>query len=307
MGLEEAGRIARVAERVRRRSRVPLKLLLPTAAALGAGAAVAVGSIPGSDGTITGCYNVWPSDSPAAQGAEYPNGMLRVIDPTATAPTGYTDTFSDYPVNACGPNEKQITWNQQGPTGPTGATGPRGPAGGDGASGSITGETTFDVESGRGSRVLLKLDGVSGSAANKGQTGDIALKQFAFGAERAVVGATSGAGAGAGKANVQTFEFVKQVDRTSPTLFRDEVNGTVISKAEIGVFHAGNKGALTEVATYDLSRLVIKNITHKGSTETVLGVFQSVSSTVGSGQNKVSTGWNQVSNSGWNLTQAKTP
>lgn len=297
MGLEEAGRIARVAERVRRRSRVPLKLLLPTAAALGAGAAVAVGSIPGSDGTITGCYY---TDTHA--GSTIPYGTLRVIDPTATNPPGF-----DWAVNACVANEATITWNQQGPTGPTGATGPRGPAGGDGASGSITGETTFDVESGRGSRVLLKLDGVSGSAANKGQTGDIALKQFAFGAERAVVGATSGAGAGAGKANVQTFEFVKQVDRTSPTLFRDEVNGTVISKAEIGVFHAGNKGALTEVATYDLSRLVIKNITHKGSTETVLGVFQSVSSTVGSGQNKVSTGWNQVSNSGWNLTQAKTP
>ncbi len=56
MGVEEAGRIARAAERMRRSSRVPLKLLLPTAAALGAGAAVAVGSIPGSGGTITGCY-----------------------------------------------------------------------------------------------------------------------------------------------------------------------------------------------------------------------------------------------------------
>ena len=106
---------------------------------------------------------------------------------------------------------------------------------------------------------------------------------------------------------MQTFEFVKHIDNTSPTLFRDEVNGTVISKAEVGVFHTGNKGALTEVATYNLSHLVIKNITHKGSTETVLGVFQSVSSTVGSGQNKVSTGWNQINNSGWDLTQTKTP
>ncbi len=112
---------------------------------------------------------------------------------------------------------------------------------------------------------------------------------------------------GAGKLSVQTFEFVKPIDKASDTLFRDEVNGTVISKANIGVFHTGNKGALTEVASYNLSHLVIKNITHKGSTETVLGVFQSVSSTLGSGQNKVSTGWNQVSNSGWNLTQNKAP
>jgi type VI protein secretion system component Hcp len=300
MGLEEAGRIARAAERVRRRSRAPLKLLLPTAAALGAGAAVAVGSIPGSDGTITGCYNVWTS------GADFANGTLRVIDPTATAPTGYTDAFPDNPVNACGPNEKQVTWNQQGPTGPAGPTGPQGPAGGAGASGSIIGETTFDVESGRGSRVLLKLSGVSGGVTSKGQAGDVALDKFAFGAEGTVASASSGTGMGAGKLNVQTFEFVKQIDKTSPALFRDETNGTVISKAEVDIFHAGNKGALTEVATYNLSHLVIKNITQKGSTETVLGVFSAVSSTVGTGQNKVDTGWNQVSNTGWDLAQGKT-
>lgn len=297
MGAEEAGRIARAAERVRRRSRVPVKLLLPTAAALGAGAAVAVGSIPGSGGTITACYATDTSATPSA-----PYGALRVIDPTLP------DTGADYPVNACAVNETTITWNQQGPTGPTGAagaTGPRGPAGGTGAAGSIIGETTFDVESGGGSRVLLKLDGVSGSVDAKAQTGDIALDKFAFGAEGTV--ASGSTGAGAGKLNVQTFEFVKQIDKTSGTLFNDEVNGKVISKAEVGVFHATNKGALTEVATYNLSHLVIKNITHKGSTETVLGVFQSVSSSLGSGQNKVSTGWNQVSNNGWDLTSTKTP
>lgn len=301
MSVEEAGRIARAAERVRRKSRMPVKLLLPTAAALGAGAAVAVGSIPGSGGTITGCY---ANDTSSI--ASEPYGTLRVIDPTATNPPGV-----DYPINACAVNETTITWNQQGPTGPTGPTGPigatgaTGPAGGTGASGSITGETTFEVESGGGSRVLLKLDGVGGSVAAKGQTGDIGLEKFAFGAEGVV--ATGSTGAGAGKVNVQTFEFVKQIDNASATLFRDEVSGKVISKAEVGVFHTASKGALTEVASYDLSHLVIKNITHKGSTETVLGVFQSVSSTLGSGQNKVSTGWNQVSNTGWDLTQTKTP
>jgi type VI protein secretion system component Hcp len=300
MGVEEAGRIARVAERLRRRSRVPLKLLVPTAAALGVGAAVAVGSIPGSDGTITGCYAT--DGSPTTT---IPYGTLRVIDPTAP------DTGADWPVNRCAVNEATITWNQQGPTGPTGApgapgaTGPRGPAGGTGASGSIVGETTFDVESGHGSRVLLKLDGVSGSVDTKGQTGDIGLDKFAFGAEGTVASGTTGAGAG--KVNVQTFEFVKQIDKASPTLFRDEVSGKVISKAEVDVFPAATKGTVSQLASYDLSHLVIKNITHKGSTETVLGVFQSVSSTLGSGQNKVSTGWNQVSNSGWDLTSTKTP
>jgi type VI protein secretion system component Hcp len=297
MGVEEAGRIARAAERLRRRSRVPLKLMLPTAAALGAGAAVAVGSIPGSDGTITGCYAT--DTSPYAS---EPYGALRVIDPAATNPAG-----GDYPINSCAVNETTITWNQQGPTGPAGPTGPQGPSGGDGADGSIIGETTFDVESGHGSRVLLKLDGVSGSVATKGLTGDISLQKFAFGAEGTVANAGSGTGMGAGKVNVQTFEFVKPIDKASDTLFRDEVNGTVISKAEVEVLPAASKVTASPLATYNLSHLVIKNITHKGSTETVLGVFQSISSTLGSGQNKVSTGWNQVSNTGWDLTQTKTP
>ena len=49
MGLDERNRIGRAAERARRRSRASLKVLLPTAAALGAGAAVAIGQIHGSD------------------------------------------------------------------------------------------------------------------------------------------------------------------------------------------------------------------------------------------------------------------
>jgi type VI protein secretion system component Hcp len=121
-------------------------------------------------------------------------------------------------------------------------------------------------------RTAAQLDGVSGSIDAKGQTGDIGLEKFAFGAEGTVASATTGAGAG--KVNVQTFEFVKQIDKASPTLLRDEVSGTVISKAQVGVFHAASKGALSEVASYELSHLVIKNITHKGATENMLGVCQ---------------------------------
>jgi hypothetical protein len=46
MSREEANRIVRAAERVRRMRHVGLKLALPTAAALGAGAAFAIGAIP---------------------------------------------------------------------------------------------------------------------------------------------------------------------------------------------------------------------------------------------------------------------
>ena len=55
MSAEEASRIARAVQRMKHSKRA-VQIALPTAAALGAGAAVAVGSIPGNDGTITGCY-----------------------------------------------------------------------------------------------------------------------------------------------------------------------------------------------------------------------------------------------------------
>src|SRR6266566_5205126 len=72
----------------------------------------AFASIPGPDGTITGCYK--PSD-----------GKLFIIDSTATCPSGTTT----------------LTWNQTGPQGPagpqgqTGATGPQGSTGATGATG----------------------------------------------------------------------------------------------------------------------------------------------------------------------------
>ena len=85
MSAEEASRIARAVQRMKHSKRA-VQIALPTAAALGAGAAIAAGAIPGSDGTITGCYNsktengvpqdIFIDDQPEAPGA------LRVIDPS---------------------------------------------------------------------------------------------------------------------------------------------------------------------------------------------------------------------------------
>ena len=69
---------------------------------------VAYATIPGSNGTINGCY-------------EKRTGALRVIDADAGA--------------KCTSFETPISWNQQGPKGPSGPAGPGGPAGADGAPG----------------------------------------------------------------------------------------------------------------------------------------------------------------------------
>ena len=74
-----------------------------TGAALLAGGAMAVGAIPTSNGTITGCYSKQ-------------TGSLRIVD------SG----------KKCGKKETRLTWNQKGVKGAdgiAGATGPMGPAG----------------------------------------------------------------------------------------------------------------------------------------------------------------------------------
>jgi type VI secretion system secreted protein Hcp len=304
MSSEEANRIAKAAASVRRRSRASLKVMLPTAAALGAGAAVAIGAIPGSDGVITGCYQTVPQ----ANDGNYPYGTLRVIDPNAPR-TDSTGAPTPTEVYQCSGQEGTITWNQQGPPGQQGTPGSQGAPGSKGANGapgengSILGNTTFSIQAAGKTHLFLKLDGISGESTAKDHKDSIGLSTFAAGAETPVIKPT-GSGAGAGKVQVQTFEFIKSVDKTSPTLFRDLSNGHVFKTAVIDVVSGGSKKSI-EVGTYKLADVVIKNVADKGKTEQVTGVFKSLESTIGSGQAKVNTGWNKVSNSGWDLTASK--
>lgn len=63
---------------------------------------LALASIPAANRVITGCY-------------DSKSGALRIIDAEAG--------------QSCGSKEKQITWNQTGPTGPQGLPGPQGTPG----------------------------------------------------------------------------------------------------------------------------------------------------------------------------------
>ena len=190
--------------------------------------------------------------------------------------------------------------------GATGAPGAKGDTGAPGLDGAILGDTTFSIQSGGHTQLFLKLDGVTGGSTAKEAKDAIGLKLFAAGAEKPVsnIGSAS-TGAGAGKVQVQTFEFIKSIDKTSPGLFRDLSTGHVFKDAAVDVFSTSAKQA-TEVGAYKLTDVVIKNIAQSGDTERVTGVFKSLESTIGSGNHKVTTGWNKVQNAGWDLTTQKT-
>lgn len=121
--------------------------LAAIAASLGLGTAFAVASIPDSNGTIHACYTTTGGTL----------GALRLIEPGGATLPG-----------SCSASERQIDFNQ---TGPTGARGPTGPAGTDGPTGppgpsrGPTGPTGPAGQAGIGSK------GDPGPAGAEGPTG----------------------------------------------------------------------------------------------------------------------------------------
>lgn len=271
MSAEEASRIAQAVQRMKRSKRA-FQIALPTAAALGAGAAIAAGAIPGSDGTITGCYaskteNGVSQDVLVNDALEAP-GTLRVIDPslphTITSALGAAPTPNLAAV--CVPEEEtEITWNQKGPTGPQGATGspgatgPQGPAGTGGAPGSpgapLIGGTTFGLN-GSGN-TFLKLDGIEGESTTKDHKGEIAVSGFTISAQGSAP--ATGSGAGAGKVSIQSFTITKTLDKSSPALFQVVATGKHIKDAVLS-FSRKLSGKEQTYLKFDFQNVLISSV-----------------------------------------------
>jgi type VI secretion system secreted protein Hcp len=249
MSQHEANEIARETQRMWR-SRRTLKFALPTAAALGAGAAIAVAAIPGSDGVITGCYaSPNPSAGPngannvTINGVTEPPGALRVIDPsqpkTIPLPTGGS---VPNPAAACdAKEEQQIHWNQSGPQGPQGTVGTPGAPGAQGvpgARGELLPAVQFGFDNSAGG-MFLKIRGVQGESQDHKHKGDIEISSFSFGASNGGAQAHGGGG-GAGKVSFSSFTITKHLDKSSPLLQKAAIGGAHYK--EVDVFFARKAG-----------------------------------------------------------------
>ena len=225
-----------------------MRVALPTAAALGAGAAVAIGSIPGSGGVITGCFNTVPG-STSAWGAPAPYGALRVIDPAQTGVVGNTPPQ----VYSCVSGENTITWNSSGPQGPTGPQGPAGPGGGQGPAGPIAAPTLFTF--GNGGETFLKLEGVVGEAPDKNHAGQIQISSFSIGGQGTQA---HGSGGGAGKVRFGEFTITKPVDKASPKLLLGSAQGVHYKEAVVSFAHK-HKGSETDYLQYKFNDILISS------------------------------------------------
>jgi type VI secretion system secreted protein Hcp len=313
VSVEDGVKPVTLAGKMRRRLRAPAKVLLPAVAALGAGTAIAVAQIPGSDGKITGCYVTNTLQDP---NEGLPLGTLRVIDPGAT-------TSTDANAYSCPNGEATITWNQQGPAGPAGPAGPQGTAGPIGPTGPQGAAGTVDVQAGPGVDVFMAINSGTNLRGLKaepvGQTqnltqilkGDanfhiVPISKFSLGAQNTVsIGSTS-SGAGAGKVQFQSFEVVKPLDGLSPSLFVDLASGQHFKTVLIIVRRrAGNMSIPAFVYVMKLVSLTEIHVSGSSRAPTEMvhgeaGALTLAAYTQGAGGKLVVGpvgGWNRVSNS----------
>jgi hypothetical protein len=196
-------------------ARVEAGLLLAAGAAGGA-AAVAVASVPDSNGMIHACYQATAVGStvPAATNA------LRIIDPAA----GQTCNT----VGPAGPrNEVPIAWNQQGPPGQQGPQGPQG------KSVTIAGGNTLTIGGsvvtvGAPSGVTINTPPVGPGSPPIGSATVSGLGSFN------VLSVSLGSGNSGGRASIHELVITKKQDQSSPNLFRACATGEHIPKV---IFH----------------------------------------------------------------------
>jgi hypothetical protein len=204
--------------------------LLIAAGAVGGGAALAVASVPGSNGVIHGCYLVDSTGAPVTTG---PN--LRIIDPSLGQQClGAQGEFQ---------SESSLSWNQTGPPGPPGK------------SVTIAGGHTFTV----GHTVVTvgfpPSEIVTPPLINRHSTPIGTLKLSTgqtfhiFSFDFAPKAASSGAGAG--KVNFNEFTITKEVDKASPKLRQFCANGKHIPQGTITLRKAGGGGKDYLVIKFD--------------------------------------------------------
>jgi len=211
---------------------------LLAAGAVGAGAAIAVASVPDSGNVIHACVQ-------EIGGVPVTQPNVRIIDPNAQPAQTCTSTPG-------GPSEQAISWNTTGPQGPAGPPGSVGPQGPEGQTLTINGETFTISGINRTGTVqnttLPPLQGNPGGHAVGTLTlgsgrGAVAFNVLAWGVSPQGTGQSSGAGGG--RKSVSDLRITKVVDKASAKLFQACATGQHIKQATLVVRKAGGKPYLT--------------------------------------------------------------
>jgi len=215
--------------------------------AVGAGAAIAVASVPDSNGVIHACVATDP-----ASGLPAVTANLRVIDSAHQS----CNTVAGGPS----PQETALSWNV---TGPPGQPGQQGPPGANGKTGTIVGGNTLTIGGtvitvGKSSGITIAPPAISGNGiGTMTLSGGLSLTTSILGVSFAAH--ASGSGGGTGKTSFHDLEVTKKLDKSSPKLSLACVNGTHIKEAVIKVGKVGKE------IDYDLKNVQIASYTVSSS------------------------------------------
>jgi type VI secretion system secreted protein Hcp len=199
--------------------------------AAGGGAALAVASVPDSNGVIHACYSIDSNGAPVATVGQ-PN--LRIIDPSQGQQCDNT-TGSD----GQRPQEAAVSWNR---------FGPRGPQGPPGKSVTVVGGNTLTLPGGGvvtvGSSKAVTIS-TPPLTTNSKAIGTVSLNlgrsSLSFNLYSwSLPGAhSSGGGGGTGRVANKEFVITKSLDKASPKLFKYCATGKHIVNATITLRKAG--------------------------------------------------------------------
>ena len=102
-----------------------------------------------------------------------------------------------------------------------------------------------------GDLVFLKLDGIAGDSTHKGFEDWIELADFSWGAKNTTA-ASSGSGAGAGKAQPTNVVFSATTSKASPLLLRGTVTGKHIASGQVAMVKPGD-GSVSQFIKIELT------------------------------------------------------
>ena len=112
--------------------------------------------------------------------------------------------------------------------------------------------------------LFLTLDGIKGESQKDGHKEDIDILSFSFGVQQVGSFHTGGAGGGAGKGEFQDLHIVKNIDKSTPTLFQYSANGKYIKTAKLVSRKVGGKQL--EYYIIELTDVLISAVNNAGST-----------------------------------------
>ncbi len=231
-------------------------VLLLAIGGAGGAAAVAVATVPDSNGVIDACVSVSTQNGTLVPRSP---GTPTIIDPGA----GQHCISNDGTIT----NQTTLTWNATGPEGPPGQTGAQGAPG---RTATVTSGHTLTLAGGQ----VLTVGGGTGNTytitsppfrpSGKQVTLDLGTLTVPIAGLSLLNSRTgTGGGGGTGKVQVHDISITKYVDKASPKLALACANGKHYSTAKITVRKAGR--GQQEFLTYKLSDVLISSYQSGGS------------------------------------------